>query len=62
VKSDLGREARTNALMGFALDAMMKIMLKTTEDGARMLVRSALTKKEENGKHISDVPGEEFRQ
>ena len=62
VKSDLGREAKTNAVKAAVLDGFMTVMMKSTTGGARMLVRSAVTRPEENGKHISDVPEEEWKQ
>lgn len=62
VKSDLGREAKTNAVKAAVIDGFMTVVMKSTEGGARMLVRSAVIKPEENGKHISDVPEDEWKQ
>lgn len=61
VKSDLGREAKTNAVKAAAIDGFMTAAMESTKDGARMLVRSAVTTPKENGKHISDVPEEEWK-
>ncbi|KAL2073339.1 hypothetical protein VTL71DRAFT_10663 [Oculimacula yallundae] len=54
VKSSLGRDNKTNALMGVAVDTFMTIAAKSTEVGAVRLVVPALTTKEENGKYISN--------
>ena len=62
VKSDLGREAKTNAVKAAVIDGFMTVVMKSAKGGARMLVRSAVTRPEENGKHISDVPEDEWKQ
>ena len=62
VKSDLGREAKTNAIKAAIIDGFMTVVMKSTEGGARMLVRSAATRPEEHGTHISDVPEEKWTQ
>ncbi|PVH84573.1 NAD(P)-binding protein [Cadophora sp. DSE1049] len=59
VKTSLGRDYRTSALMGVAIDVFMTIATKSTEGGARRLVIPALTTKEENGKYISDAQSHE---
>ena len=59
VKTALGRDYRTSALMGVAIDAFMTVATKSTEGGARRLVVPALTTKEENGKYISDSQSHE---
>ncbi|KAK0107279.1 hypothetical protein ONS95_003979 [Cadophora gregata] len=59
VKSSLGREHITSAIMGVAVDIFMAGAMKSTEGGARRLVVPALTTKEENGKYISDSQSHE---
>lgn len=53
VKSDLGREYKTNFLFSFGIDMIMNVIMKSTEGGARSLVLAALTSPEENGKYIT---------
>ncbi|KUJ18121.1 NAD(P)-binding protein [Mollisia scopiformis] len=59
VKSDLGREYKTNILTSFLVDSFMTLVSKTTEGGARTLVLAALTTKEENGMHYTNYMGRE---
>jgi hypothetical protein len=53
VKSDLGRDYKTNALASFGVDMFMNIVSKSTDGGARTPVLAALTTPEENGKYIT---------
>ena len=62
VKSDIGCEAKTNTVKAAVIDGFMTVVMKSTEGGARMLVRYTVTRAEENGKHISDVPEDEWKQ
>ncbi|KAF8863526.1 short-chain dehydrogenase/reductase family protein-like protein [Acephala macrosclerotiorum] len=59
VKSDLGREYKTNFLISAGVDAFMNLAMKSTEGGARTLVLAALTTKEENGKHFTNYQSDE---
>lgn len=61
VKSELGRDYRSNALMGLLVDGFMNFAMKSTEGGAIIPVLAALTTREENGKHFSDQPYEDYR-
>lgn len=59
VKSDLGREYRTNFLISAGIDAFMNLAMKSTEGGARTLVLAGLTGKGENGKYITNYQSDE---
>lgn len=59
VKSDLGREYKTNFLISAGVDAFMNLAAKSTEGGARTLVLAGLTTKEENGKYITHYQSDE---
>lgn len=59
VKSDLGREYKTNFLISACDDAFMNLTMKSTEGGARTLVLAALTTKAENGKHFTNYQSDE---
>ncbi|CZT00694.1 related to alcohol dehydrogenase homolog Bli-4 [Rhynchosporium agropyri] len=59
VKSDLGRDYKTNFLMSIGVDTFMKLAAKSTEFGAVRLVVPAMTTKEENGKYISNSQSNE---
>jgi hypothetical protein len=59
VKSDLGREFKTNFLFSLGIDLIMTVISKTTEAGARSLVLPALTTPEENGKYITHYQSDE---
>ncbi len=61
VKSELGRDYRTNPLMGLFIDGFSNLAMKSTEGGARTPVLAALTMKEENGKYISDQSYEAYK-
>lgn len=54
VKSDLARAHKTSYSMTLVINTYMNLFAKTTEGGARTLVRSATTAPEENGKYITD--------
>ncbi|XMA13449.1 hypothetical protein WAI453_006240 [Rhynchosporium graminicola] len=59
VKSDLGRDYKTNFLMSIGVDTFMTLAAKSTEFGAVRLVVPAMTTKEENGKYISNSQSNE---
>ncbi|CZR53256.1 related to alcohol dehydrogenase homolog Bli-4 [Phialocephala subalpina] len=59
VKSDLGREYKTNFLISAGVDAFMNLAMKSTEGGARTLLLAALTTKAENGKHFTNYQSDE---
>jgi hypothetical protein len=59
VKSDLGRQYKTNFVVSFLADSVMSIISKSTEGGARSLVLAAMTTAEENGKYITHYQSDE---
>jgi hypothetical protein len=54
VKSDLGREFKTNFLMTFAVNAFSMLVMKTTEGGARSLVLASAITPDEHGRHYTN--------
>ena len=61
VQSELARDYRSNALMGILIEGFKYIAMKRTEDGAIRPVLAAMTTEQENGKHLSDEPYENYR-
>lgn len=63
VKSGLSRDHRTSVLMGVLVDVFSHVAMKSTEGGARTLVRAALTTKEQNGENFADYQShDEYKQ
>ncbi|CCD44252.1 hypothetical protein ACHAO1_004544 [Botrytis cinerea] len=59
VKSDLGREYNTGAVIGIMINLWMSLACKTTEGGARTYVLAALTPPSEHGAHYTNYETEE---
>ncbi len=62
VKSDLARGYGSNPLMRLAVWAFTTLLSKTTEGGARTLVRMGLTKPEDHGRYFNLTPQDETYQ
>lgn len=63
VKSELGRQHKTNIIKSTAIDLFMNLLMKTTEGGARSVLYATMTTVEENGKHITPYQSDEdYRQ
>jgi hypothetical protein len=59
VKSELGREFKTNVVTSLAADAILTAVFKSTEGGARTLIYAALTTPDENGKYFTHYQSDE---
>ena len=59
VATDLGRAYQTNFLFTHSINAIMAIIAKPSEGGARTLVLAALTTADENGKYITHYQSDE---
>lgn len=59
VKSDLGRQYKTNFLVNIVIDIFMATVPKSTEAGARTYVLAALTTPGENGLYVTHYQSEE---
>ncbi|KAH8687838.1 hypothetical protein BGZ60DRAFT_17409 [Tricladium varicosporioides] len=59
VKSNLGRDYRTNVFAAAGIDVLMTLALKTTEGGSRTYTHAALTTPVENGQHFTHYQSQE---